>query len=156
MKDYNNKKQRFIIYRNGSDLKTYWDIKKDLTPESLDESVSMATGVSGGSAITVPAMLLPNDITWIRPIRFNKPERIDDEVLDNIDCFRIQDSIAGGNVILWIDKENFLLRKIYREKQFDDFLSQETTIYRPRLNGEVTNEMLEFNSPEEKNWWKFW
>jgi hypothetical protein len=53
---------------------------------------------------------------------------------------------------LLIDKNNFMLRKIYREQTFNDFLIEETTIYNPNLNGEVSNDLLQFKPHK----WKFW
>jgi outer membrane lipoprotein-sorting protein len=146
-------KQSFIIHLNGKNLQSYWDIQKDLKHDSLNNAVASATGVSNGSAITVPGMLMPNDITWRRAIRFSQPTRIDDDTLDNADCYRVQDLILGAiPTTLWIDKNNFMLRKIYREQTFNDFLIEETTIYNPNLNGEVSNDLLQFKPHK----WKFW
>jgi hypothetical protein len=114
---------------------------------SLDMAIAAATGISDGSAIRVPAMLLSSEITWRRAIRFNNPKRIDDDRIAQLECFRIHDLIGGSPTILWIDKENFLLRKVYREQLFDDFRAQTTTIYEPLLNQKVTAEMLDFNPP---------
>lgn len=150
-----NREHRFIVYRKGKNIQTYWDIENDLKLDSLDKAIGAATGISGGSAITVPAMLLPSEIKWRRAIRFNKPKRIDDGIFNKVSCFRIQDVIFGNHVIFWIDKETFLLLKIYRENEFGDFQTQETTIYRPMVNGKVTDMMLEFNPPGEKRWWQF-
>ena len=152
-KKHGSGEHRFIIFLKGKDLQTYWDLKKGMKLDSLDRAVAAATGISGGSAITVPAMLLPNEITWRRAIRFYKPKRIDDDLIDKTDCFRIHDLIGGSPTTLWIDKENFLLRKIYREQAFSDFKAQTTTIYKPVLNGKVPDEMLDFNPPKKKAWW---
>ena len=122
--------------------------------DSLDKAIGAATGVSGGSAITVPAMLLPNEIKWRRAIRFSKPKRIDDGFFNKVSCFKIQDQIFGHHAVFWIDKETFLLLKIYREKEFKDFQTQETTTYQPIKNGKVTDLMLEFNPPGESRWWQ--
>jgi outer membrane lipoprotein-sorting protein len=149
-----NREHRFIVYRRGKDLQTYWDIENDLKLDSLDKAIGAATGISGGSAITVPAMLLPSEIKWRRAIRFNNPKRIDDGIFNNVSCFRIQDQIFGSHVIFWIDKEKFLLLKIYRESEYEDFQTQETTTYRPIKNGKVSDMMLEFNPPGEKRWWQ--
>jgi len=92
-KKQDNREQRFIISRKGKDLQTYWDVKKDLKHESLDRAIASATGVSNGSAITVPAMLLPNEITWRRAIRFRNAKRIDDDLFDKVDCYRVHDLI---------------------------------------------------------------
>ena len=139
--------RRFVIYRNGEDLRVYWDVDKNLEPESIDRAVAAATGVSGESAVTVPAMLLPKEIKWRRAIRFNKPDRIEDDTLGDVDCFRIHDYIGGNPVTWWIDKAEFLLRKVHHEMDFDDFRALRTTTYKPVLNGDVTGPMLEFKAP---------
>jgi outer membrane lipoprotein-sorting protein len=149
-----NREFRFIVFLNGKNLQTYWNIENDLELDSLDKAIGAATGVSGGSAITVPAMLLPNEIKWRRAIRFNKPKRIDDGFFNKVSCFKIQDQIFGNHAVFWIDKETFLLLKIYREKIFEDFQAQETTTYQPIKNGKVTDVMLEFNPPGESRWWQ--
>ena len=142
-----------MIHLNGNNLQSYWDIQKDLKHDSLDNAVASAAGVSNGSAITVPGMLMPNEITWRRAIRVNQPKRIDDDIVDSTDCYRVQDLILGAiPTTLWIDKKTFMLRKIYREQTFDDFRTEETTTYKPILNGEVENDLLEFKS----RGWKFW
>ena len=147
---------RFIIYRKGIDLQTYWDLDKGLELESLDRAVAAATGISGESALTVPGMLLPNEITWRRAIRFHEPKRIDDAIFDKVDCFRIHDLIFGSPVTFGIDKKTFLLRKIYREQEFEDFRTQETTTYKPIMDGKVMDNMLEFSPTKEKSWWQRW
>lgn len=143
--------RRFIIFRKGKDLLTYSDLKLGMQLESLDMAVAAATGISGGSAMRVPAMLLPSKIKWRRAIRFNKPKRIDDDRIAQVDCFRIHDLILGSPTILWIDKEKFLLRKVYHEQKFDDFQAQTTTIYQPIMNEKVTAEKLDFNPPRKKS-----
>jgi outer membrane lipoprotein-sorting protein len=149
-----NREFRFIVSLNGKNLQTYWNIENDLKLDSLDKAIAAATGVSGGSAITVPAMLLPNEIKWRRGIRFSKPKRIDDGFFNKVSCFKIQDQIFGNHAIFWIDKETLLLLKIYREKEFEDFQAQETTTYRPVKNGKVSGMMLEFNPQNKKRWWQ--
>jgi hypothetical protein len=137
--------RRFIIFRKGKDLKIYSDLKLGMKLDSLDRAVAAVTGLSGGAAIRVPAMLLPSEIKWRRAIRFNKPKRIGDDRIAQIECFRIHDTIGGSPTTLWIYKEKLLLRKVYYEQAFDDFQVQTTMLYEPYLNQEVTGEMLDFN-----------
>jgi hypothetical protein len=53
---------------------------------------------------------------------------------------------------LWIEKETFLLRKVYREQEFEDFRGQVTTTYKPVLDGEATERMLELDAPRSRDW----
>ena len=142
--------RRFIIQQNGSRLRVHWDLKHDMQLPTLDRAIAAATGVSSESAITVPGMLLPKEITWRRAIRFNEPMRMQDEKLGDSDCFRIRDRFGRSIVTYWIDKESFLLRKMFKETAFDDFLVKSTTTYAPELNGDVDPKLLEFWQPGKK------
>jgi hypothetical protein len=141
----------FIIHREGESVQAYWTLQDDLKFESLDRAVAAATGVSNGSAVTVPAMLLPEEITWRRGLRFNQPQRIDDQNFEGADCFRLQDLILSTiPATFWIDKKTMLLKKIYREQQFENFRTRETTVYRPILDAEMSTRSLDFNAPSRE------
>ena len=143
------REQIFIIQLDGKNVQTYWNVQHDQKHDSLDRGVTAATGVSQGSAITVPAVLPPDQMTWRRAIRFSQPKRIDDEIFDNADRFRLQDLILNTIPVL-IDRKAFLLRKIYREQEFEDFRTQETIVYRPHLNGDTADKSPGFNPPDKK------
>jgi len=144
----------FVIHQNGEELRVHWDVEHDLELNDLDSAIAAATGVSSESAITVPGMLLPGKITWRRAIRFRIPTRIDDELLGNIDCYRILDRVGGGLVTFWIGKRDLLLRKTYLEKSFDNFRVQRTTTYEPEINTAIDAKLLEFDTPGSKPWWR--
>ena len=52
---------------------------------------------------------------------------------------------------LWIDKETFLVRKVYEEKTFDDFRTETTWLYEPVVDVEVDPAQLAF-SPPDRGW----
>jgi len=55
---------RYIIWCKGHEVLTWWSIDPGTKREqSLALAVASATGVSSGSAHTIPALLLPNDIS---------------------------------------------------------------------------------------------
>lgn len=137
--------RRFVIHRNGNELRTHWDVEHDLELDTLDRAIAAATGVSSESAITVPGMLMPGEITWRRAIRFRTPTRLEDEMLGDIDCYRIVGSVAGGLITFWIGKHDLLLRKTYLERWFGDFRVERTTTYRPAMDTEIESNLLEFD-----------
>ncbi len=142
--------RQFVIYRDRNELRVHWDLEHDMTLDTLDRAVAAATGVSSESAITVPAMLLPDEITWRRAIRFRKPERIADESLRGIDCYRVLDHPGRGRITLWIGQNDLLLRQIDFELSFDDFRVQRTTTYFPERNTPIATDLLEFTPPDGK------
>jgi len=147
--------RRFVIHQEGEALRVHWDLEHELELNTLDRAIAAATGVSSESAITVPGMLLPGEITWRRAIRFRIPTRIADDMLGNIDCYRILDRVPGGLVTFWIGKQDLLLRKTYMEQSFDDFRVQRTTSYEPAMNIDIDTRLLRFDPPAKKPWWRF-
>ena len=119
----------------------------------LEFALAGATGVSGGSAQRVPAMLMPGRV-WGRPLTdLVDLQRLEDAPLGKVVCFRIQGTRPGVNDpeaqersrqeisknsgrdpgittqeprTLWIDRSLFVLRRI-------DAASQSTTDCVPRL-----------------------
>jgi outer membrane lipoprotein-sorting protein len=143
------KTSTFIAYQNGQDIKAHWDLDEGVSQiTSIGEALATAAGISGGSARTVPTMLLPEESRFRNPILLYSPKRAVDEVIEGIDCYRIKDLNDYRDLTLWIDKETFLLRKIYTYQDFQDSQAESTTTYKPILNGVVTEKMLEFGSPK--------
>src|SRR5262245_54578520 len=61
--EYNDEGSRCIIWADGQDVLRWWDVDPGVKrPESLGLALAGATGVSGGSAHTVPALLMPEEV----------------------------------------------------------------------------------------------
>ena len=66
-KETGNQRNRYIIWSSGKDVKTWWGIKPGIKmSDSLELALAGATGVSGGSAHTIPAMLLPDKVSGLK------------------------------------------------------------------------------------------
>ena len=132
--------------------------------------------MSGGSAHTVPALLMPDSISGRRLTDLTQLLRLEDAKLDGVDCFRIQGSMhieidsaelerrrqltlrmtgrdlpnsISGPETLWIDKSTFSLRRLDKQTQFDDFRTESTTIYQPLIDLAIADSQLKFNPPEK-------
>ena len=146
-----------IASSEGKDVQTWWDVAPGIEkPQSLGFALAGATGVSGGSAHTVPALLIPDEVGGRRLTDITEAKRIEDAKLNKVDCFRIQGQFVGSpmtllvdNMTLWVDKKTFLVRRIDSQIKFDNFSTQETTTYKPVIDGEVTDKMLEFDPPKQ-------
>lgn len=140
---------RYIVWRKGEEVRTWWDVKPGVErPESLELALAAATGVSGGSAHTIPALLLPQEVGGGRLTDLKEARRAEDASLDGVECFRIEGTYGGHPVTVWIDKKSFLVRRISSTTQFDDFRTEETTTYDPSIGGEIPEEAMEFDPPE--------
>lgn len=141
---------RYIVWREGKKVQTWWDIRPGVEMEqSLGLALAGATGVSGGSAHTVPALLLPKEVGGRLLTDLTEAKRIEDAKLGKVECYRVQGKYGKNRTTLWIDKD-FLVRRIDAQTEFDDFRTEETTTYDPAINVEIPDKMLQFDPPERK------
>jgi len=146
--DQNKRGHRFIVWRNGKDVQSWWDIDPKIKrPLSLGRALSLASGVSSGSSRNVPALLILEEVGGLQPTDFTNTKRIEDAMLDKVDCFRIQGQSVSSPMTICIDKKTFLIRRIDSQRKFDDFRTKQTTTYEPVINGEISAEMLKFDPP---------
>jgi outer membrane lipoprotein-sorting protein len=139
----------YIVCREERKTRTWWDVTPGVkVAESLGLALAGATGVSGGSAHTIPALLIPEEVSGQRLTDITHVKLIEDEILDNIRCFCIQGQFGGNPITLWIEKNTFLLRKMVTENEYSDFHTQSTTTYRPVIDEEVPPKMLQFDPPK--------
>lgn len=144
------REDRYIVWRNGKEVQTWWDVKPGVEkPASLGLALAGATGVSGGSAHTVPSLLLPNEVGGRRLTALSEAKRAEDTTLDKAECFRVEGKYVDSHTTLWIDKKTFLVRRIDASKRFANFTTEETTTYAPTINEEIPDGALEFDPPNE-------
>jgi len=144
-------RKRYIVWRDGQDVRTWWDVTPGVERQpNLGLAIAGATGVSSGSAHTIPALLLPWEVRGRRLTDLRKPKRIDDAKLRRVHCYRIRGEYGGDPMTIWIDKSSFLVRRIDEEAQFADFRTEDTTIYDPEINVTIPDKELEFNPPGQK------
>lgn len=142
---------RFIVWQDGNDVKTWWDLKPGVVKvESLGLALAGPTGVSGGSAHTIPALLLPREVGGRRLTDITEPKRVDDAKIDNADCFVVDGQFGDRPMTLWIDKRTFLVRQIAEQDRLDNFTRVETTTtYDPIIDDIVPDEKLAFDYPQK-------
>jgi outer membrane lipoprotein-sorting protein len=140
---------RYIVWSQGKETRAWWDLDPEVRKgESLGMALAAATGVSSGSAHTIPALLLPAEVEGRRLTDITEARRMDDARLDDVECFRIEGKLAQSPATLWIDKSSFLVRRLDERHQLPTFSTEETTTYDPVINGEIGEEMLAFAPPD--------
>lgn len=144
---------RHIVWANGEDVRTWWDIKPGAKQmPSLGMAIAAATGVSSGSALTIPRLLMPEVIEAWSVTNLQQTNRIDDAVLDGVDCYRVQGKDKSSRITtLWISKKTYLIHRIDESHQFTDFRTETTTTYKPNVNNVIDENKLTFNAPEKES-----
>lgn len=163
--------RRYIVFQSGSMACSWWDVQPGIKElDCLSRGLAGATGVSGGSARTIPAFLMPECGLGVPFDNLKDLKRLPDSKVHGTDCFSIEgyyefdhpaksfthgdqkievEAMKGsGSERLWIEKSSFLLLRIERRHSINDFSGIETiTIYRPTINEFVPEDDLKFDPP---------
>jgi hypothetical protein len=143
----NRADSRFILWAKENEILTWWSIRPGAEKvQSLGEGIAGATGISGGSAHTVPILLLPDKIEGRKLTDMTELKRLPDETLDGVSCFTLQGKYANSTTTLWLDQKTYLIHRIYTGTP----VRNTTTVYLPELNPAVPDSQLELNAPKEK------
>lgn len=115
--------------------------------KSLELTIAGFTGVSGGSAHTVPSLLLPIESSGGVAHLFQL-KLLPDEDLDGSACYRIDGLNNLGEVgSLWIDRQTMLLRRVDKFITSSDFRGELVTTYEPEVDITIPEEELDFAPP---------
>src|SRR5262249_37489466 len=135
---------QMIVWRHRRSVRSWcrFMTRKEPGPRSLGMALAGATGVSSVSAHTIPALLLPDQVGGRRLTDATGVERVKDGVQTSLPCFRLRGSYAGDPMMLWIDRQTFLVRKIEVWTDHGGFQTDRVTIYDPAMDAEVPDVSL--------------
>lgn len=144
-------RRRYIVWRLGNRVQTWWDVKPGVQAQgSLSLALAGATGVSGGSAHAIPALLLPGEVKGRRLTDMTDIRRVADANVGGADCYCIEGRYADMPRTVCVDRGTFLVRRIEFEESFPNFRTHETTTYEPSIDEPVPQELLAFDPPAQK------
>jgi len=149
---------QYIIWRQDDAVKSWWSIRPEIrTDRSFSMSISGATGVSSKASLTVPSMLMPDELR-ANPIKALTGLRlVGEEKIGTQDAYKLESQdFRGFPTTLWIDKQKFVLLRIFEKKKITrtdgkgEFETETTTTYTPQLNEDVPASKLVFDPPAQK------
>jgi hypothetical protein len=170
---------RHIVWANGGEVRTWWDVSPGVErPESLSLALAGAGGVSGGSAHTIPTLLMPDRVGGRRLTELVDVVSLGDEALGGVTCYRLSGRfvpyprdpaaeerrrleairITGreperaeqGPLNVWIDRGTSLVRRIEYQTRFETFRTEQLMEYEPAVGVVITDEELRFDPPERE------
>lgn len=138
--------QQFVAWRDNKSIRSWWSIQRETKyHEILDEPLRNATGISGSSAIVVPSMLFQilgdeHRIQRMTDLSFGTEEKVNGRP-----AYRIQGKDwLKDSLTIWIDKETFLLVKLFERKRSRGPEVDLTITYEPQINVDVPPGKLAF------------
>jgi outer membrane lipoprotein-sorting protein len=136
----------YVVWAKGDEVRSWWYIRPGVqNPPSLGRGIAGVTGVSSGSAHTIPTLLLPDQIGGRSMASLTDLTRLPDEAVDDTLCFKLQGKFADQPTTLWLEKETYLIRRIVEETK----LTRATTVYRPEVDKEIPAEELAFKATDQ-------
>ncbi|MBV9470072.1 MAG: hypothetical protein JO316_25535 [Abitibacteriaceae bacterium] len=152
---------RYIVCQKGQVISRWSDVSPHRPPpESLGLALAGGTGVSGGAAHTIPALLLPDQVKGWQLTDMTAATRIGDESLNGIPCFRIRGKnvlqnrslYLNSTLLLWVDKKTYVLRKLEETSEIHMgttiFKTVTTTTYDVNIDTKINDDEFEFNPPQ--------
>jgi len=110
----------FVINDAPGDTRIDWNVDRPYRqPNSLSSALAIATGISYGAASAVPGLLMTDVLGGSRVTDLREARYLGDDLLDSIVCHRISGQAlradggqSGRAMILWIERNSFLIRQI--------------------------------------------
>jgi hypothetical protein len=160
---------RCVIWRKNGVTRSWWTIDVPGEPESLSMALAGATGVSRGSAVRVPRLLLPEPGVHERALRLEA-----DQVVAGRPCKMLVEGREPYEETWAIDAQTWLLLRVTQRMVFDkshheralkaleseargihipppprmeDFETETTTTYEPVFDADIATDVFEFQPP---------
>ncbi|OYW01307.1 MAG: hypothetical protein B7X11_04125 [Acidobacteria bacterium 37-65-4] len=155
----------YVIWRHGGEVRSWWDLRPGVKKEdSLNMALAAATGVSAGSAHTVPSLLMPKEVEGRRLSDLTDAVHKADEPVEGHACFVVEGKIPPPppkvaekrklprpypilSWTVWIDEATYVVRKVEMTLPTSRGDAVEVTTYEPALNAAVPDSALVFNPP---------
>ena len=135
---------RFIAWKNGDAEKAWWSLNPHDVP--LAKTLLSFAELSGGTAQTIPGLLLPELLRADNVVNsLENPRLAGQGKIDGRAAFKIEGKFRGQTLKLWIDSHEFLILKILKQEYFDQYNIQTTTTYKPLVNVDSASDKLAFN-----------
>lgn len=139
-------KDSYVVWWDGTTAKTSWSARPGIQATTLALAIAGATGVSRGSAHTIPRMLLPDDVSGFALTQLANLEVVGTEQIDKHACWKkvLGTGRLDTSVVLWIDQTSYLLRQMTRQTPPRGNLTfpLEITKYHPILDQPVDPSLL--------------
>jgi len=145
-------KEKLLISANDGNIQTWWDLEPGIRkPASLDLAFAQALGFAGGNVGHVPALLMPQELEfWEASLKVAELQRMYERKLENVECYCLDFKFDEQRTVLWIDKQSYLIRRIEQWINSEDLYAEWRTTFIPTINGNVTEQMLEFDPPGQR------
>jgi hypothetical protein len=138
----------WIVWRHGPAIRSWSRHDGYEKPESLELALAALAGVSGGSSVTVPKLLLADAVHGPVLTEMTDVVRLEDADLGSSRCYCLRGRQASCTRTVWIDQTSHLLLRVVSELDVDGQQAEVSITYEPVIDEPIPADLLAFGSPE--------
>jgi VWFA-related protein len=143
-----NATNSWIVWKDGDLVKSTSPRGFDTRVAPLDTALARLVSLSGGSSQNIPQLLLPDSFRNADLLSLIADARVaGEEKIDGHSTYRIEGSVLGDRIKLWIDKTRFVILKCQRKTRVGDHDREVTANFKPVLDSVIPPERLVFGPP---------
>jgi hypothetical protein len=147
---------RLVIWHDSPPAQVFWTINGKLEAMELGMALAGATGVSGGSASTIPSMLLDLSARFRGLPDLEDPAHAGKDVVDGVPCLIIKGRRADELETVFVGADDLLVRRILETKHFGREEHEFALASMPeeaRARAQAEWEMEDFDTETETRYW---
>jgi VWFA-related protein len=133
----------WVVWKNGDRIGAQGISSIGVNRWRFDTALSRIAAFSAGSSVAIPQLLLPDEFRVVQFFSLIADARVGgDEKINGRQAFRLEGTMAGLPITLWIDKSEYLILKSYRQVNIGNRHEESTVQYKPKLNANIPPEDL--------------
>lgn len=142
---------RYIAWKDGDLERSWWPFDRRESELPLETTLMHLAAPSFGASLTISTLLSPALFRGSSLLMALEELKLaGEDKIDGHKSFKIEGKFQGFPVMLWVDKNEFLVRKIERKIRFGGDRDLEIVIrYKPEVNGNILPGKLAFNPPAD-------
>ena len=142
----------FIAWRDQNEVRSWYNLSPDIVDgiTSLPRALDAGAGISRDASGMIPGLIIPGTKLGGDIVQLTDAVRLGDVQIDGFDCFQVQGfrwPNTGQPTKVWIDKDSFLIRRVYEEQEIQDVHTKTTWFYQPAINVPVDEDALRYSEP---------
>ena len=152
MNDFGTIEFKFIVGHDQTGVQAWSNSSPKLMSEigSIHKALDAGAAISRDSSGMIPGLIFPGTNLGGDIVRLTDAVRLEDAQIDGTDCFQVQGfrwPNTGQPTTVWIDKDSFLIRRVYEEQVIKGDTTKTTWFYKPAINVPVAEDALRFVLP---------
>lgn len=142
----------YIAWKAGDVERSWWPTTRRESDAPLETTLYRLADTTNGTSLTIPTLLAPALFQGSSILAALEELKLaGEDTIDGRKSFKIEGKFQGFALKLWVDKNEFLVRKLERTIRLGGDRDLVIVIrYKPQVNVNVPADKLAFNSPADR------